>query len=43
MEMHEAPALRVTVFSHRWRVDYLFSEGFREQDIATILMLDVRF
>ena len=29
--------MRVTVFSNRWRVVYLFSEGFRVQDIATIL------
>ena len=28
---------RVTVFSYRWRVVYLFSEEFRVQDIATIL------
>ena len=28
---------RVTVFSYRRRVVYLFSEGFRVQDIATIL------
>ena len=28
---------RDQVFSYRWRVVYLFSEGFRVQDIATIL------
>ena len=27
----------VTVFSYRWHVVYLFSEGFRVQDIVTIL------
>ena len=44
MEMHEAsPALRVTVFSYRWRVVYLFSEGFRVQDIATILHVGCTF
>ena len=39
------PALRVTVFSYRyrWRVVYLFSEGFRVQDIATILHVGCTF
>ena len=46
MEMHEASpllSLRVTVFSYRWRVVYLFSEGFRVQDIATILHVGCTF
>ena len=44
MEMHEAsPALRITVFSYRWRVVYLFSEGFTVQDIATILHVGCTF
>ena len=37
------PALRVAVFSYRWRVVYLFSEGFRVQDIATILHVGCTF
>ena len=38
------PALRVTVFSYRWRVIYLFSEGFyRVQDITTILHVGCTF
>ena len=37
------PTLRVTVFSYRWRVVYLFSEGFRVQDIATILHVGCTF
>ena len=38
------PALRVTVFSYRWRVVYLFSEGFyRVQAIATILHVGCTF
>ena len=39
MEMHEASRL----FSYRWRVVYLFSEGFRIQDIATILHVGCTF
>ena len=38
-----ALALRVTVFSYRWRVVYLFSEGFRVQDNATILHVRCAF
>ena len=38
-----ALALRVTVFSYRWRVVYLFSEGFRVQNIATILHVGCAF
>ena len=37
------PALRVTVFSYRGRVVYSFSEGFRVQDIATILHVGCTF
>ena len=37
------PALRVTVFSYHWRVVYLFSEGFRVQDNATILHVGCAF
>ena len=37
------PALRVTVFSYRWHVVYLFSEGFRVQGIATILHVGCTF
>ena len=37
------PALRVTVFSYRWRAVYLFSEGFRVQNIATILHFGCTF
>ena len=37
------PALRVTIFSYRWRVVYLFSEGFRVQDIAKILHVGCTF
>ena len=38
------PALRVTVFSYRWRVVYfIFSEGFRVQDIATIIHVGCMF
>ena len=29
--------MRVTAFSYRWRVVYIYSEGFGVQDIATIL------
>ena len=32
-----------TVFSYRWRVVYLFLEGFRVQDIATILRVGCTF
>ena len=33
----------VTVLSYRWRAVYLFSEGFRVQDIATILHVGCTF
>ena len=33
----------LTVFSYRWRVVHLFSEGFRVQDIATILRAGCMF
>ena len=36
-------ALRPTVFSYRWLVVYLFLEGFRVQDIATILHVRCTF
>ena len=35
--------MRVTVFSYRWRVVYLFSEGSGVQDIATILHVGCTF
>ena len=34
---------RDQVFSYRWCVVYLFSEGFRVQDIATILHVGCTF
>ena len=34
---------RVTVFSYRWCVVYLFSEGFRVRDIATVLYVGCTF
>ena len=33
----------VTVFSYRWCVVYLFSEGFRVRDIATVLYVGCTF
>ena len=39
MEMHEASRL----CEYRWRVVYLFLEGFRVQDIATILHVGCAF
>ena len=39
MEMHEASRL----CKYRWRVVYLFLEGFRVQDIATILHVGCTF
>ena len=39
MEMHE----RVTVFSYRWRVVYLFSEDFEYEILRPFITLDVRF
>ena len=37
------PALRVKFFSYHWCVVYLFSEGFRVKDIATILYVEYTF
>ena len=39
MEMHE----RVTVFSYRWRVVYLFLEDLEYEILRRFIMLDVRF
>ena len=39
MEMHE----RVTVFSYRWRVVYIFSEDLEYEILRRFIMLDVRF